>query len=710
MVFRILAGTVVLPLLLCVRVEFSGAGEPGLCDAVLRLRREGIRAKSRGDVRRMETAGFNLVLPWGGQLLEGAGKSQPADSDILLTPEDFSEEAIRELRQWAADAHRHNQLLMPMIYVAGESSIRFLTGLDGDLRQYVRTGNGAKRLWPRHNLRRIVDWNGHRARWAPCPLDRRYWSGFIQPQLEQVARTLNETGACGGAALELETYCFFSIYPGVSSQKAAYCFCDECFGGFLREQQTPGQNGLPEPGRRFDWLTQRGLLPDYEQSLETRLADRIREMIGRVRRIRSDFLFGFYPYAPSWYCDGLIRGASTDRLPCLLFPSAEYDGGYTTEPISTFFGDVSTSDALRHLQHHRLSILYAGGLWTRAMGSAPAVATAMDRLLREADGYWVYDRPTNELWEMAGRMNAWSSEHGSADGQPLVSHDARDVIRVDLLPDAAVQTKAEPGWRSTADGLTAGYIGEGTAVCLWGNVDGRTPQPSVRFTGRGQLPAQDGTVCHDDGASLRFEPAAASDGPVSPYVDIQVPAEAAAAGQKYELCWHMRCRASEPVRVWVGQADQQQYPGVLYYHNFMLSPKTDWVRRRIEVRLRKAPPLMLRFWVPPTDGTVWVDDVILRPVHEKQLSVPLTCPPGADGWGTVHWKLAPPDARCEAAVVDPDSGEVLMTRLNSGDSLAALEAVTNSRQVTLQLQVTPGPDAPVTFTQLSVRFPRDSSQ
>jgi|GEM_PF-6348662 len=58
-----------------------------------RLRHEGIRAKSRGDVEKMEAAGFNLVLPWK-QILEGARKSSQPDSDTILHPDEFSEEAV----------------------------------------------------------------------------------------------------------------------------------------------------------------------------------------------------------------------------------------------------------------------------------------------------------------------------------------------------------------------------------------------------------------------------------------------------------------------------------------------------------------------------------------------------------------------------------------------------------------------------------------
>ena len=92
-----------------------------------------------------------------------------------------------------------------------------------------------------------------------------------------VARVLNETGASGGGALELETYQFYSIYPGMSSQKKTFCYCDHCFYGFVRSLGgTQPPDGVL-PSLRFDWQTQRGLRPAYEKYLEDRMAEIIGE-------------------------------------------------------------------------------------------------------------------------------------------------------------------------------------------------------------------------------------------------------------------------------------------------------------------------------------------------------------------------------------------------------------------------------------------------
>ena len=658
---------------------------------VERLRREGIRAKSRGDVVKMEAAGFNLVLPWGGQLLEDATKSTPSDSDTILRQGDFSDEALSELSEWCVRSREHNQIMLHMMYVAGESSVRFLSGLEGDLPKYVRTGKGARQLWPAHQYRHVVDWNGDAARWAPCPLERRYWMGFSRPQLEQVARTLNETGADGGAALELETYTFYSIYPGMSSQKKTFCFCDHCFHGFAGEADHD-----VAAKQRFDWLTQRGLLPKYEQSLEVRLANLIREMMGDVRKIKRDFLFGFYPYAPCWYYDGLIRGGGSSELPCLLFSGTEYDGGYMVDPPFTFFGDASTVANIGHLRRRKLPALYAGGLWTKAMDSPEAIVTAMDRMLRGADGYWVYDRPTDALYKRAAEMNRWSSAHREtpATGDIVVNSMTQAISHLAKHPQDGVTVK---------DGsIVAEYIGNATETVLFSTQVTSQKAYKANWLGRGALPKRDRSK--GDWQSICFDPSATGTTPISPFIDRKIDMTDTDKDQRFELSFLTKSRGKSPCRFWVGQAGSNQYPAYMYYNNFMLEPGGSWKRSRIEVRNRGTSPLVLRFWTPPTDGTVWLGEIRLRPIQLRTVEIPLTPPDNAVAWGSIDWKLSPADARCEAIIVDADDGHPLLTRLNSGDNMAALGVISELEPVVLRLQVSPSAKSPVIVEQVRIRF------
>jgi hypothetical protein len=66
------------------------------------------------------------------------------------------------------------------------------------------------------------------------------------------------------------------------------------------------------------------------------------QMMVEVRKVNPGFVFGFYPYAPFWYYDGLARGGGTSKLPCLVFPRAGYDGRSITDAPYTFFGDAPT--------------------------------------------------------------------------------------------------------------------------------------------------------------------------------------------------------------------------------------------------------------------------------------------------------------------------------------------------------------------------------
>jgi hypothetical protein len=172
----------------------------------------------------------------------------------------------------------------------------------------------------------------------------------------------------------------------------------------------------------------------------------------------------------------------------------------------------------------------------------------------------------------------------------------------------------------------------------------------------------DKSVAHSGEASIRFEPSAERASPNSPYLDQKVPD--VQMGQAYELFFWARTAASgNPTRLWVGAAGSDQWPGYMWYHNYMLPSGREWLRLRTPISNSGKPPLVLRFWCPPADGKMWLDDVSLRPVETRTIDVPLEPPANATGWGNVGWKLSPPDARCKARIVDSQNGRDLRISL-----------------------------------------------
>ena len=352
----------------------------------------------------------------------------------------------------------------------------------------------------------------------PCPLERRYWYGFIHPQLELVSRVLNETGAVGGAALELETYCFYSIYPGMASQKQTFCYCDHCFYGFVRSLGKPEAPDAISPGRSFDWLTQHGLRLRFEKHPEDDMAGLIGEVMGEVRKINSDFLFGMYPYAPFGYYDALIRGSGTPELPCLLFPSAEYYSGYRRKPNSTFFGDATTSDSIAHLRRRDLPALYAGGIWNF---SNEALVTATDQLVREADGYWMYtgrwpQSVKETVLKLHPAMSRWTKQHRGRVPDGDLHVDAMGVAQ------RWVEANQPDGITVSIDGIATQYDGEADEVSPVASGFEQVETVAKGWQGRGELPLLDSSVSHTGESSIRFEPTVQRPSPTSPYIDQQV--------------------------------------------------------------------------------------------------------------------------------------------------------------------------------------------
>jgi hypothetical protein len=226
-----------------------------------------------------------------------------------------------------------------------------------------------------------------------------------------------------------------------------------------------------------------------------------------------------------------------------------------------------------------------------------------------------------------------------------------------------------------------------------------------QWQARGTLPSLDGSIAHTGKASALFDPSALGPEPRSPYADRAVTQDYLEHGQDYELSfWARTAGPGDFIRFWVGRANGDQYPHYMYYTNWAFPAGQDWVHCRTSVRPEGPSPLMLRFWCPPTEGRVWLDDVVLRPTQERTIVVPLRPPADAGQWGCVHWKLSPADARCDATIIDPKDRRRLRTRLYSGDSLAPLVAIVGLKPVWLRLSVYPTAAEPVAIEEIKVTF------
>ena len=674
-----------------------------------RLRRDGIRAIHTAEldkkeiktlVERSADAGFNLILPWHpvNSPLENAKKSSPPDSPIILRQEDIAKTSGAQLRFWAENCKKNDLILMYTIYSASANVVRTLTGIEpapvagGHIIRYCQFGDQdlhkarTRKCWPSHQYRHLVDWGGSEKTWAPCPLERRYWMGLIRPAFEFVARGLKEAGADGGAILELEGYCFYSIYPGYNSQKTRFCYCDECFYGFVRGHEKADIVDAVPPKHRKDWLSVRGLLPAYERSIEDRMAGIIREMMQDVRKIKPDFMFGFYPYAPHWFYDALIRGGGTPELPALLFSSSEYKTGYREHhnPPNNYASETSTAGGVAHLRQRGLHALYAGGLLDKRIGTPEGYAMTMDRLLRDADGYWLYHEmhkaAFEPFWKFLPAMNRWTSEN--RDLQPV------GTLR-SMLPSVLLNYAA-----SKKAGLT---LDQGHLVASYTGSDKDSRAPAQPFDDIGErkhelngrntlLPSLDRKVVRSGEVSVRID-FSAQDSPKLPYIDYDVKGM---SGKPCELSFWVKTESEEPVHLNVGTAQDNQHPAYMWYHNYVLPAQSDWTRIRI------APVLfvgiksldVIRFWCETMKGKLWVDDIKVRPVQERIIDIPLELPEASD-WGTVEWSLSPSDTYVEAELLAAKEDRVLQKRIYSGDSLAPLVVVNGREPLRLRLHVYP---------------------
>ncbi len=239
-------------------------------------------------------------------------------------------------------------------------------------------GDWVAKLLKHRSYQHVVTETGQRSGLTPCPLERKFWIDIWQPVFVQVAKVLKEENCAGGVLLENESYSFGSIYPGFWDLRKRYCFCDNCFGKFLKSRNIRLAE-LPAKKNRTRWLGRMGLACEYNKFMENEFANIIAEMTNRARRVWPEFYIAQYPYFSQWFCDGIIRGGSDTSHPCLLFSHIEYFRGYY---------DFS-SQRQSYLAYRDFNIRYLGGL-TIGYYKPMSLAEKMAELLQRADGYWLY--------------------------------------------------------------------------------------------------------------------------------------------------------------------------------------------------------------------------------------------------------------------------------------------------------------------------------
>jgi hypothetical protein len=227
-------------------------------------------------------------------------------------------------------------------------------------------------------MRRCVFSNGYESV-LPCPLEERYW----EEVLTGLAVRLAEEGKrpdeeISGILIDWEMYA--NSGKGGQIYYTDACYCDHCFGGFLKSKGEADASPQVALKDRLQWLRDHKLFEQYHPYLQQQVRAFAEQMRERVLAANPNFFVGFYPVPHNWHLRGVAQGLGKPDHPMILWATSTYGGG----------GPRAIADDWREqLLKDDIHCYYSGGMLLRFY-SAANLAKNMFEIARKTDGYWLF--------------------------------------------------------------------------------------------------------------------------------------------------------------------------------------------------------------------------------------------------------------------------------------------------------------------------------
>jgi hypothetical protein len=226
-------------------------------------------------------------------------------------------------------------------------------------------------------VRQAVFGNGYQSVVA-CPTDEIFWQKhLILTAVELAKESLAAEKEISGVLVD------FELYANADAGQRYYtdaCYCDHCYGGFLRQKAFEDMSGRTPFAERAGWLRGKGLHEEYQLSLQRQVrgfASRMREAVNAVRK---DFFLGFYPVPNDWMLIGAAKGFGSLEHPMILWSTDTYQGG----------GPKNVPDDWRaEMERQGIFCYYCAGFLLRKYSAANLAANLYLSSLK-ADGYWLF--------------------------------------------------------------------------------------------------------------------------------------------------------------------------------------------------------------------------------------------------------------------------------------------------------------------------------
>ena len=211
---------------------------------------------------------------------------------------------------------------------------------------------------------------------TPCPLDERFLADrLFTPILDRAQHQWLE-----GMHIDFEAY---GVY-GFDSCGDKLCYCDECFGEYLRHRKF---NDSVRRDQRYAWLKGRGLLDRYLERLHERLASILQRQVQRIRAVKPGFIFSAYPgfmpgdWRSAWRLQATARGLTAPHAPYVVVDVHYWQDN--SRPWWETPHHAYTKLGLKHIMGSMGIVLFA-----EQAAAVVSPAQAMYEYAMASDGYW----------------------------------------------------------------------------------------------------------------------------------------------------------------------------------------------------------------------------------------------------------------------------------------------------------------------------------
>jgi hypothetical protein len=266
---------------------------------------------------------------------------------------------------WYDNAASTNELKR-LADVAGSCGMRLLPTLS--------LGYNARYMYPKV-FNHTVTRKGTIETGLPCPLDQSFWDDFVIKGACTIAKYSKQKRSISGIHFDTEQYGGRETSGAVSD---IYCFCDNCFAGFLAAKKLPKMD-LPA-GERYSWLKENGHIDDYYNRLQQRAEALAAKLRREVDAINPSLFISYYLFTDSWYYRGLAKGLYKKGMPLPIFDGSSYYGYLNGR------GD----DVVSPIKKHNPEVVYVPGFYTKGIAASRIKGNCL-LALRNDGGYWIWN-------------------------------------------------------------------------------------------------------------------------------------------------------------------------------------------------------------------------------------------------------------------------------------------------------------------------------